>query len=74
VGDRFTRTGNDTRSREAATTVWVSNPTETVYIMKKLLKAMDKAHGIEDSNPIPSDINSTDLDSPPRLPFSHAAF
>lgn len=45
VGDRFTRTGNDTRSRDAATTVWISDPTETVYIMKKLLKAIDRERG-----------------------------
>lgn len=43
VGDRFTSTGNDTRSRDAATTVWVSDPSETVHIMKKLLKAVDAA-------------------------------
>ncbi|KAJ0409276.1 hypothetical protein P43SY_006773 [Pythium insidiosum] len=43
VGDRFTRTGNDTRSRDAATTCWVSDPSETIYIMKKLIKAIDKA-------------------------------
>lgn len=43
MGDRFTRTGNDTRSRDAATTVWISNPSETVHIMKKLLKAVDAA-------------------------------
>lgn len=47
VGDRFTRTGNDTRSREAATTVWVSNPQETAYIMKKLLKKIDYARGLD---------------------------
>ena len=60
VGDRFTRTGNDTRSREAATTVWVSNPTETVYIMKKLLQNIDKTRGIENSDPIPTAPSSTD--------------
>uniref|UniRef100_K3X834 IMP-specific 5'-nucleotidase 1 n=1 Tax=Globisporangium ultimum (strain ATCC 200006 / CBS 805.95 / DAOM BR144) TaxID=431595 RepID=K3X834_GLOUD len=43
VGDRFTSTGNDTRSRDASTTVWISNPSETVHIMKKLLKAIDAA-------------------------------
>ncbi|OQR82490.1 IMP-specific 5'-nucleotidase [Achlya hypogyna] len=37
IGDRFTRTGNDTRSRDVASTVWVSNPEETGYIMKTLL-------------------------------------
>ncbi|DAZ96401.1 TPA: hypothetical protein N0F65_012482 [Lagenidium giganteum] len=45
VGDRFTRTGNDTRSRDAATTVWISDPRETVYIMKKLIKAIDRSRG-----------------------------
>lgn len=37
--------GNDTRSREAATTVWVSNPQETAHVMKKLLKKIDIARG-----------------------------
>lgn len=43
VGDRFTRTGNDTRSRDAATTIWISNPQETVHIMTELLQAIDLA-------------------------------
>ncbi|TMW58503.1 hypothetical protein Poli38472_010062 [Pythium oligandrum] len=51
VGDRFTRTGNDTRSRDAATTVWVSDPRETRYIMKKLLNAIDAARGEEARRP-----------------------
>ncbi|KAG7397100.1 IMP 5'-nucleotidase [Phytophthora boehmeriae] len=42
VGDRFTRTGNDTRSRDAATTIWISNPQETVHIMTKLLQTIDQ--------------------------------
>ncbi|POM77388.1 IMP-specific 5'-nucleotidase [Phytophthora palmivora] len=41
VGDRFTRTGNDTRSRDAATTIWISNPQETVHIMSILLQTID---------------------------------
>ncbi|KAK1928815.1 IMP-specific 5'-nucleotidase 1 [Phytophthora citrophthora] len=41
VGDRFTRTGNDTRSRDAATTIWISNPQETVHIMSILLRTID---------------------------------
>uniref|UniRef100_M4BE62 IMP-specific 5'-nucleotidase 1 n=1 Tax=Hyaloperonospora arabidopsidis (strain Emoy2) TaxID=559515 RepID=M4BE62_HYAAE len=41
VGDRFTTTGNDTRSRDAATTIWVSNPQETVRIMTILLQTID---------------------------------
>lgn len=34
VGDRFTRTGNDTRAREAANSVWVSDPRETNFVMR----------------------------------------
>jgi hypothetical protein len=45
VGDRFTRTGNDTRSRDAATTVWVSNPSETIYVMNRLLEEIDAIRG-----------------------------
>ncbi|KAF1773985.1 hypothetical protein JG687_00011427 [Phytophthora cactorum] len=41
VGDRFTTTGNDTRSRDAATTIWISNPQETVHIMTILLRTID---------------------------------
>ncbi|CAH0481969.1 unnamed protein product [Peronospora belbahrii] len=43
VGDRFTITGNDTRSRDAATTIWISNPQETVHIMTILLRTIDLA-------------------------------
>ena len=43
VGDRFTRTGNDTRSRDAATTIWISNPNDTVHIMTILLRTIDIA-------------------------------
>ncbi|TDH70523.1 hypothetical protein CCR75_002827 [Bremia lactucae] len=43
VGDRFTATGNDTRSRDAATTIWISDPQETVHIMTILLQTIDKA-------------------------------
>ncbi|GMF58529.1 unnamed protein product [Phytophthora fragariaefolia] len=42
VGDRFTTTGNDTRSRDAATTIWISNPQETVHIMTTLLQTIDR--------------------------------
>ncbi|KAE9030890.1 hypothetical protein PR002_g9774 [Phytophthora rubi] len=42
VGDRFTRTGNDTRSRDASTTIWISNPQETVHIMTVLLQTIDR--------------------------------
>lgn len=41
VGDRFTRTGNDTRSRQVAMTAWVSDPAETVFLMNRLLKGLD---------------------------------
>lgn len=43
VGDRFTETGNDTRSREVAMTAWVSNPDETVYIMNHLIANLDES-------------------------------
>ncbi|ETV66923.1 hypothetical protein, variant [Aphanomyces astaci] len=37
VGDRFTRTGNDTLSRDVSSTVWVSNPQETADLVKLLV-------------------------------------
>ncbi|OQR95712.1 IMP-specific 5'-nucleotidase [Thraustotheca clavata] len=37
VGDRFTRTGNDTKARDVASTVWVSNPQETALAMDYFL-------------------------------------
>ncbi|KAI9914095.1 hypothetical protein PsorP6_005946 [Peronosclerospora sorghi] len=44
VGDRFTITGNDTRSRDVAATIWVSNPRETGCVMSILLQAIDLEH------------------------------
>ena len=43
VGDRFTRTGNDTHAREAASTLWVSNPRETHFFLRLLLKEAKRA-------------------------------
>lgn len=37
-GDQFTRTGNDTRAREVAQTIWVSSPSETVYFLTRLVE------------------------------------
>lgn len=46
VGDRFTVTGNDTRSRKVAMTAWVSNPQETIFIVQYLLSQLEKRkHG-----------------------------
>ncbi|KAI9919054.1 hypothetical protein PsorP6_011545 [Peronosclerospora sorghi] len=44
VGDRFTITGNDTRSRDVAAKIWVSNPQETGCVMSILLQAIDLEH------------------------------
>ncbi|KAI9912574.1 hypothetical protein PsorP6_005242 [Peronosclerospora sorghi] len=44
VGDRFTITGNDTRSRDVAATIWVSNPQKTGCVMSILLQAIDLEH------------------------------
>ncbi|CAK4633486.1 hypothetical protein LEN26_000235 [Aphanomyces euteiches] len=40
VGDRFTRTGNDTVSRDVASTAWVSNPEETALLMGFLVSLL----------------------------------
>ena len=34
VGDRFTRTGNDTRARQVSSSLWVSDPRETKFVMR----------------------------------------
>ena len=55
VGDQFLNTGNDFSCRGACATVWITNPTETKYILKRLLLAcglspkMDK--GDDDRTP-----------------------
>ena len=36
-GDRFTRTGNDLRARDAASPLWVSDPSETQRLLECLL-------------------------------------
>lgn len=41
VGDRFTRTGNDTRARDVANSLWVSNPSETQYFIRHLLQKIE---------------------------------
>ncbi len=40
-GDQFTRAGNDLLARKVASTVWVSEPSETVLFLRQLL---DQAH------------------------------
>ncbi|KAI9910806.1 hypothetical protein PsorP6_010092 [Peronosclerospora sorghi] len=44
VGDRFTITGNYTRSRDVAATVWVSNHHKTGCVMSILLQVIDLEH------------------------------
>jgi len=38
VGDQFLDTGNDFEARNVATTVWVTNPHETKYLLKQILQ------------------------------------
>ena len=40
VGDQFLNTGNDFAARGACPTVWITNPEETRYILKRMLVAM----------------------------------
>ena len=43
VGDRFTRTGNDEKTRSVANTLWVAGPHETEYLLA-LLTARAREH------------------------------
>lgn len=43
AGDRFTRTGNDLRARDVASTLWVTGPAETEYLLT-LVIADVRAH------------------------------
>jgi IMP and pyridine-specific 5'-nucleotidase len=46
AGDRFTPSGNDTRARQVANTLWVAGPDETEYLLGLLLADMlGKAQG-----------------------------
>lgn len=38
VGDRFTRTGNDTMAREVCNGLWICNPKETIFVMRLVLR------------------------------------
>jgi len=38
LGDRFTRTGNDERTRSVASTLWVAGPHETEYLLTLLVE------------------------------------
>ena len=49
AGDRFTRTGNDLRTRDVASTLWVSGPAETEYLLTLLVSGIRShraAHGL----------------------------
>lgn len=46
VGDQFLSTGNDISTRRTSTTVWVSNPGETVQILDLLLSDLETTRGI----------------------------
>ena len=43
MGDRFTSTGNDLRSRDVAMTVWVTDPRETEKYLEVFLRALGGA-------------------------------
>ena len=43
VGDRFTRTGNDVRARDVASTLWVASPRETVALLELLVPLLPPA-------------------------------
>ena len=45
VGDRFTRTGNDVRARDVASTLWVASPRETVALMELLVPLLQTGGG-----------------------------
>jgi len=52
MGDRFTSTGNDLRSRDVAMTVWVTDPFETEQYLEVLLRALgDKCKECADARP-----------------------
>mmetsp|Transcript_37183 Transcript_37183/g.87944 ORF Transcript_37183/g.87944 Transcript_37183/m.87944 type:complete len:449 (+) Transcript_37183:144-1490(+) len=52
IGDRFTSTGNDLRSRDVAMTVWVTDPFETEQYLEVLLRALgDKCKECADARP-----------------------
>ena len=40
-GDRFTATGNDAITKRRFSTIWVANPSETTWFIKRLLKDFD---------------------------------
>lgn len=38
IGDQFLNTGNDYAARDASPCVWIINPTETMYVLKTILR------------------------------------
>ena len=41
-GDRFTDTGNDAITKRRFSTIWVANPRETMWFIKRILKDLDE--------------------------------
>jgi IMP and pyridine-specific 5'-nucleotidase len=46
IGDQFLNTGNDHAARNGTPCVWVRDPTETQYVLRSLLQAIDIDHRI----------------------------
>lgn len=51
IGDQFLNTGNDFAARDASPCVWIVNPTETMYVLKTILRLAGVAFALpEDRN------------------------
>lgn len=69
IGDQFLNTGNDYAARAVAPCIWITNPNETTYMMKTILRVagVEPARGDDDSvnssvndpNAVPTSITSS---------------
>eukprot|EP00471_Norrisiella_sphaerica_P012233 CAMPEP_0184497496 /NCGR_PEP_ID=MMETSP0113_2-20130426/36736_1 /TAXON_ID=91329 /ORGANISM="Norrisiella sphaerica, Strain BC52" /LENGTH=394 /DNA_ID=CAMNT_0026884629 /DNA_START=110 /DNA_END=1294 /DNA_ORIENTATION=+ len=50
VGDQFTRAGNDLLARKVASTLWVSEPSETLFFIKRLKKEIHQKAALSITN------------------------
>ncbi len=55
VGDRFTSTGNDLRTRDCASTLWTASPSNTLQLLHRLVPLVAEARAAAAPAPAPAE-------------------
>jgi hypothetical protein len=61
IGDQFLNTGNDFAARTVAPCIWITNPQETTYILKSILRLAGVSVRLPTDND--NDIDDTDFEN-----------